>query len=98
MKPKLSFALGVFFKGDDDDDEGGADDDDDRDADNDDEGGADDDDIGAGPLDLAKLGSLKKSPFLNGKNYGNDKMTTTTLMMRANANYVVIYIVCLIVA
>ena len=66
MKPKLSFALGGFFKGDDDDDEGGA----------------DDDDIGAGPLDLAKSGSLKKSPFLNGKNYGNDKMTTTTSMMR----------------
>ena len=41
-----------------------------------------DDDIGAGPLDLAKSGSLKKSPFLNGKNYGNDKMTTTTSMMR----------------
>ena len=80
MKPKLSFALGGFFKGDDDDDEGDADDND-RDADNDDEGGADDD-IGTGPLDLAKSGSLKKSFFLNGKNYGNDKMTTTTSMMR----------------
>ena len=81
MKPKLSFALGGFFKGDDDDDEGDADDDDDDgDVADDDEGSADNDDIGADPLDLVKSGSPKKSPFLNGKNDNNNDN-------EVNANY-----------